>query len=143
MSLRDYKDDTMLLRSVNELVTEFRPVTGSLQFVAGISRPEVLAATLLLHGSFDELNVGTLKEVRRTLRYVRATAADGVVLLASDPKEWLITAFGDAAWANAWGARSQAGMIIALAEEWATKERWPASLGVEVDATPMKMRSSL
>ena len=116
INLRGYLDEEPL-QKYPALVTEFRSGIGSLQWLAGMSRPDVCADTSLLQRPIPELTIRDLRDVHATLRYVRATAAACVVIKKVDLSRALLVPYGDASWANAPGARSQAGMILCLCDK--------------------------
>ena len=129
-SLKGY-DDNMMLSSEPALFTDYRSSIGSLQWLAGNSRPDVAADCSLLQKPYDQLTIADLKEVHRTLRYVRATASAGYVLNAiplDNIDDLLFLSFGDAAWANAPGGRSQAGMLILLTTRAVLSSTSPTSI---------------
>jgi hypothetical protein len=126
-SLKEY-EDTMCLLLDPALVTEFRSCIGSLQWLSGITRPDVAADTSLLQDSMSKLTVADLKEVQRSLKYAKATATASIHIHHIDPEDLVFIAFSDAAWANAPGARSQAGMLICACSKNVTTEEVPASI---------------
>jgi hypothetical protein len=74
------------------------------------------------------LRVSDLKEVQRALKYAKATATACIHIHPVPADELVFVAFADAAWANAPGARSQAGMLICACSKNVTTEEVPASI---------------
>ncbi|OLP93808.1 hypothetical protein AK812_SmicGene24243 [Symbiodinium microadriaticum] len=101
------------LRDHPEMITEFRSGIGSLQWLAGTTRGDIAADTSLLQKPPSQLTVADLVEVNNVLRYVRATrdACYKVIPISFD--DMLLIAYGDSAWANAPGGKSQGGLVVA------------------------------
>ena len=95
-----------------ELITEFRSGIGSLQWMAGTTRGDIAADTSLLQKPPGELTVADLLEVNSMLRYVRATSDAYYKLIPIDFEDMLLIAYGDSAWANAPGGKSQGGLVV-------------------------------
>ncbi|CAE7781718.1 unnamed protein product [Symbiodinium sp. KB8] len=89
------------------------PCIGSLQWLAGTTRGDIAADTSLLQKPPSQLTVADLVEVNNVLRYVRATrdACYKVIPISFD--DMLLIAYGDSAWANAPGGKSQGGLVVA------------------------------
>ena len=73
----------------------------------------IAADTSLLQQPPGELTVADLIEVNGVLRYVRATQDAFHKVIPIDFDDMLLIAYGDSAWANAPGGKSQGGLIVA------------------------------
>eukprot|EP00439_Symbiodinium_sp_Y106_P009755 s1063_g1.t1 len=96
-----------------EMITEFRSGIGSLQWMAGTTRGDIAADTSLLQKPPNQLTIADLAEVNGVLRYVRATSDAYYKLIPIDFDDMLLIAYGDSAWANAPGGKSQGGLLVA------------------------------
>ena len=101
---------TEMLSDHPELITEFRSGIGSLQWMAGTSRPDIAADTSLLQKPPKDLKVEDLAEVNGVLRYVRATNDAYVKLVPVELEDLIFVAYGDSGWGNAPGGKSQGGL---------------------------------
>lgn len=108
-------DSDLKISADPALVTDYRSGIGSLQWVAGMTRPDVAADVSLLQDSFDKLTVKDLAEVNRCVRYLRATVTANITIRRLEPDDMVIVSYSDASWANAPGLRSQAGLLIMAA----------------------------
>ncbi|CAE7560935.1 GIP [Symbiodinium sp. CCMP2456] len=111
-----------------ELITEFRSGIGSLQWMAGTTRGDIAADTSLLQKPPSELTVADLLEVNSVLRYVRATSDAYYKLIPIDFADMLLIAYGDSAWANAPGGKSQGGLVVVATSKQVLQTPQKASL---------------
>jgi len=97
-----------------EELTEFRSCCGSLQWLAGQTRPDIASAVSLSSKGL-ETKIDDLKRLYRLMSYVKATSDVGITLkpikLCS---ETIVVSYGDCSWANAEGMKSQEGIIVVL-----------------------------
>ena len=56
-----------------DAMSEFRSAIGSLQWMAGTTRPDLAADTSLLQKGHNDLTYGDLHEANSILKYVKAT----------------------------------------------------------------------
>ena len=111
-----------------EAMSEFRSAIGSLQWMAGTTRPDICADTSLLQKAHDSLTYGDLQEANTVLKYCKATADTHVTIQPINLDEMILVAFGDSAFANAPGGKSQGGFIITATTEKVTTGEAEASL---------------
>ncbi|CAE7806594.1 RE1, partial [Symbiodinium necroappetens] len=111
-----------------EMITEFRSGIGSLQWMAGTTRGDIAADTSLLQKPPSQLTMADLAEVNGVLRYVRATRDAYYKVIPIDFEEMLLIAYGDSAWANAPGGKSQGGLLVAATSKKVLQTPQPASL---------------
>ena len=93
-------------------MSEFRSAIGSLQWLAGTTRPDVAADTSLIQKAHDELTYGDLQEANTILKYCKATADTCVTIRPVSLDAMILVAYGDSAFANAPGGKSQGGFLI-------------------------------
>ena len=91
-----------------EETIEFRSCNGSIQWLAGQTRPDV-AAGVSLANKGTETTIEKLKNLYKLMAYLKATDESGIVL-----EETLILSYGDCSWANARGLKSQEGIVVVL-----------------------------
>ena len=91
---------------------EFKSVAGSLQWLAGQSRPDAAAVT----NKGRETTYNDLFTLYEAIAAVKATENLGI-LIGPIPlnKATLIVGYGDSSWANAPGGKSQMGVLLLLA----------------------------
>lgn len=123
-SLRKH-DSGLKLASDPGLVTDYRSGIGSLQWVAGMTRPDMAADVSLLQDSFEKMTVKDLAEVNRCVRYLRATVTANIKVCRLDLANLVIASFSDASWANAPGMRSQARLLVMAADILAGDRQHP------------------
>ena len=121
-------DDKTLLVDTDGLVTDFRSGSGSLQWLSGMSRPDVSADTSLSQRSVSELTVADLKVVNSTLKYVKATAEAYITINKFDWDSFCLVPYGDASWANAPGNKSQGALLVVGTDKKAMETTMPASI---------------
>jgi hypothetical protein len=94
--------------------TEFRSVTGSIQWLAGQTRPEV-AAWVSLANKEKDTSPADLAQLYQTLDYTRENPNDGLLFqdLAVN-KATTIIGYADSSWANAAKCASQQGSIVMM-----------------------------
>ena len=103
-------------------ITACRGVLGQLAWVSGQSRPDISCHVSEYVGRLSEApTVRLLKEINRTVEHVKETAKTSrlkISKLTNDPNDRLaLLIYGDAAWANMPGLRSQSGVLLALVSE--------------------------
>ena len=95
-----------------ESLSDFRSAIGSLQWLAGTTRPDLAADASLLQRSVSELTHGDLQQANQALKYVKATADAHIKIRPFEFNDLIIVGYGDSAFANAPGNKSQGGCII-------------------------------
>lgn len=125
---KDKHDPEQKINGDKEAMSEFRTAIGSLQWLAGTSRPDIAADTSLLQKSHDQLTFRDLQEAIAVLRYVNATADAHVKLRPIDFNEMILVAYGDSAFGNAPGGKSQGGFIVTATHSSALDGSGEASL---------------
>ena len=111
-----------------EAMSEFRSAIGSLQWMASTTRPDIAADTSLLQKSLDTLTYQDLQEANTVLKYVKATADAYLTIKPIDIEQLIFVAFGDSAFANAPGGKSQGGYVLTATTEKALTSKADASL---------------
>eukprot|EP00435_Cladocopium_sp_Y103_P018607 s2140_g4.t1 len=95
-------------------MTEFRSCCGSLQWLAGQTRPDIASAVSLSSKGL-ETKIDDLKRLYSLMSYVKATSDQGIVLKPIDLDcNTVVVSYGDCSWANAAGMKSQEGIIVVL-----------------------------
>eukprot|EP00435_Cladocopium_sp_Y103_P039269 s577_g10.t1 len=99
---------------------EYRSVAGSLQWVAGQTRPDV-AATVSLHSKGSKATYADLTAMYDAVDHLRQTSDKGFVMnpTAIDDSTIVVT-YADSSWANAENYASQHGCLIMLTDARAT-----------------------
>jgi hypothetical protein len=97
-------------------------------WLAGNWHGDVAADVSILQMSLDDLTVTDLREVHRTLKYVKAAAGATLRINHIDPANMIIVAFGDAAWANAPGCKSQAALLVFVSDRSCFVGKAPCSI---------------
>lgn len=107
---------------------QYRSVAGSLQWVAGQTRPDV-AATVSLHSKGGKATYADLAAMYEAVDHLRKTSDKGFTMnpAAIDDSTLVIT-YADSSWANAENYTSQHGCLILLADAKATDVASPACL---------------
>lgn len=111
-----------------DAMSEFRSAVGSLQWLAGTTRPDLCADTSLLQKAHDDLTYGDLQEANTLLKYCKATADTHVVIRPISLESMILVAFGDSAFANAPGGKSQGGFLVVATTEDCARQEADASL---------------
>jgi hypothetical protein len=94
--------------------TEFRSVTGSIQWLAGQTRPEV-AAWVSLANKEKDTSPADLAQLYQTLDYTRENPNDGLLFQdVAVNKATTIIGYADSSWANAAKCASQQGSIVMM-----------------------------
>ena len=94
--------------------TEFRSVTGSIQWLAGQTRPEV-AAWVSLANKGKDTSPADLAQLYQTLDYTRENPNDGLLFQdVAVNKATTIIGYADSSWANAAKCASQQGSILMM-----------------------------
>ena len=107
--------------------TEYRSVTGSLQWLSSSTRPDLAASTSLLQSGSPTIE--DLRKLNSVLAYAHATSTVGLCYTGiALNQETEVIAFGDASWANAAGGRFQMGYMVFLAGNDIEKGAGRASL---------------
>lgn len=99
-----------VVSSDRKLLSEFRSGIGSLQWIAGTTRPDLAADVSLLQKDRDELKIEDLHEV------AKATADTSISIEPVPADKLILVAYGDSAFANAPGGKSQGGMVVLVTE---------------------------
>ena len=99
---------------------EYRSVAGSLQWVAGQTRPDV-AATVSLHSKGSKATYANLASMYDAVEHLRRTSDKGFTMnpTAIDDSTLVVT-YADSSWANAENYASQHGCLIMLTDARAT-----------------------
>ncbi len=92
-----------------EETTEFRSCSGSIQWLAGQTRPDV-AAGVSLATKGTETTIAELKNLYKLMAYLKATDESGIVLRGLPLNEDC----SDCSCANAQGLKSQEGIVVVL-----------------------------
>ena len=94
--------------------TEFRSVTGSIQWLAGQTRPEV-AAWVSLANKGKDTAPADLAQLYQTLDYIRENPNAGLLFQdVAVNKATTIIGYADSSWANAAKCASQQGSIVMM-----------------------------
>lgn len=93
--------------------TEFRSISGCLQWASTQARPDVSAVVSLTNGS--NIDASHLKTLYETAAYLKSTATDGLLFqdIAMNAGTVLLT-YTDASWANAAKGGSQLGILVTV-----------------------------
>ena len=107
---------------------DFKSMTGSLQWLAGQTRPDI-ASVVSLSSKGPRTTVEDLKNVIDTIDFVRSTPQHGIVLepVPINPGT-VIAVFGDSGWANAEQTRSQHGAVIVITSPTVTEQVAPCGI---------------
>lgn len=97
--------------------TNFRSVAGVLLWLTLHTRPDLASALSLSQDS--NKRIINLVNVEKALAYARKTSLQTIMIRKIDMSDACIIAYGDSSWANAAGFKSQAGLVIGLAEKGA------------------------
>eukprot|EP00971_Amphidinium_carterae_P221582 4398430-Amphidinium_carterae.1 len=92
--------------------TEYRSTVGSLQWLAGNSRPDVASGCSLLQSGDPE--VSHLRGLYESINHIKNEIDVGVVFYPLPPADWLLIGMCDASFNNAAQEKSQLGMMILL-----------------------------
>ena len=117
------------LKEENQLLTgeeskEYRSCAGSLQWLAGQSRPHV-CSTVSLSNRGLETTAGDLQTLYDCINTVKASEDIGVRYY---PTGMSLVGYGDSSWANAPGHKSQMGVIILLTSSECLVRSCPGSI---------------
>ena len=93
---------------------ELRSISGSLQWLATQSRPEIApVVSLTAHG--DAATIHDLKNLYATVGYLKQSSKAGILMQDVPVNEdTVILAYSDSSWANASKSGSQIGVVIGL-----------------------------
>ena len=121
-----------------EDMSEFRSVAGSLQWVAGQTRPDV-AATVSLSCKGAKSTYQNLSDMYQAIEHLQNTKESGFVMTPTPISEsTIVVCYSDSSWANAEGFTSQHGGLILLADPRVTScdgSRWWCNIGrLEVES---------
>ncbi|CAE8632217.1 unnamed protein product, partial [Polarella glacialis] len=95
--------------------TELKSCGGSLQWLAGSTRPDAAATTSL--SMRDQPTIAELKQMYELILYLKQNEDVGIYIHAiSLNKATVVLTFGDSSFANATGSKSQAGTLVTLTE---------------------------
>ncbi|CAK9000573.1 Retrovirus-related Pol polyprotein from transposon RE1 (Retro element 1) (AtRE1) [Includes: Protease RE1 [Durusdinium trenchii] len=111
-----------------ELMSEFRSAIGSLQWMSGTTRPDIASETSLLQKAQAELTLQDLMDANTTLRYIKATADSHIMVKPIPLENLVLISYGDAAFGNAPGGKSQGGYLVLASTEEALHGEAEASL---------------
>ena len=93
---------------------EYRSCAGSLQWLAGSTRPDI-AATVSLSNHGVNSNPSQLKVLYECIDYVKETLDHGLVFRGVAINfATVVVGYADSSWANAPGGKSQMGVIIVI-----------------------------
>ena len=120
--------ETIPLKGNPTLMSEFRSGIGSLQWLAGTTRPDIAADVSLLQKGLDDLTSDDLNEINKVLKYVKATADSGICIKPVDPLDLILIAFGDSGFGNAPNNKSQGGLVIVATTSEALQSPTPCSV---------------
>ena len=126
------KQMAMDQRMTKEELTEHKSVVGSLHWLAGQTRPDLATPTSFSqHGN---MTIADLKQLYSIIEYVRANV-EVEILIAPIPLldkdgniQCVVLAYGDSAWANAEGLKSQRGFMVTLCSKLAFQKTVPCTL---------------
>ena len=97
-----------------EEMKEYRSCAGSLQWLAGSTRPDI-AATVSLSNHGVNSNPSQLKVLYECIDYVKETPDHGLVFRGVAVNfATVVVGYADSSWANAPGGKSQMGVIIVI-----------------------------
>ena len=116
------------LQDYPDLVTEYRSGIGSLQWLAGTTRGDISADVSLIQKPPKDLLVSDLLEINAVLRYVRATQDSFVRLHPVNLTNLLFICYGDSGWGNAYGGKSQGGLLVVATDDSVYTEPRPGSI---------------
>lgn len=108
-------------------MSEFRSAFGSLQWLAGTTRPDIAADASLLQKAHADLTYGDLQEANVVLKYVKATADSFAMIRAIPADALILVTYGDSAFANAPNGESQGGFVVTAATDAASNGETEAS----------------
>ncbi|CAE7210450.1 GIP [Symbiodinium necroappetens] len=97
-----------------EEMKEYRSCAGSLQWLAGSTRPDI-AATVSLSNHGVNSNPSQLKVLYECIDYVKETPDQGLVFQGvAISYATVVVGYAESSWANALGGKSQMGVIIVI-----------------------------
>lgn len=112
----------------SEDLPEYRSVTGSLQWVAGQTRPDV-AATVSLHSKGTKATYGDLYAMYEAVEHLRHTSKTGFTMNPAYVNEsTVVVTYSDSSWANAENYASQHGCLVLLTDPRVTEVTMPGCL---------------
>eukprot|EP00971_Amphidinium_carterae_P105218 2083578-Amphidinium_carterae.2 len=117
VSMRNRESEVL---STPQELSEFRSVTGSLQWLAGSTRPDLSAATSLLQGPSP--SVPALRALYEHTEYAQQTADCGIVVNKIDLTRACFVAYGDSSFTDASECKSQAGLMVILVDQCVLRE---------------------
>ena len=118
----------MPLKGNPSLMSEFRSGIGSLQWLAGTTRPDIAADVSLLQKGLEDLTSDDLNEINKVIKYVKATADSGICIRPVDPMDLILIAYGDSGFGNAPNNKSQGGLVIVATTSDALRTSTPCSV---------------
>lgn len=111
-----------------EDMSEFRSVAGSLQWVAGQTRPDV-ASTVSLSCKGTKSTYQNLNDMYQAIEHLQNTKDSGFVMTPTAISEsTIVVCYSDSSWANAEGYTSQHGCLTLLADPRVTDQDGGATL---------------
>ena len=111
-----------------EDMSEFRSVAGSLQWVAGQTRPDV-ASTVSLSCKGTKSTYQNLNDMYQAIEHLQNTKDSGFVMTPTAISEsTIVVCYSDSSWANAEGYTSQHGCLTLLANPRVTDQDGGATL---------------
>ena len=128
-----------------EETTEFRSCSGSIQWLAGQTRPDVAAGVSLANKGTETTIIEDLKGLYKLMAYLKATDESGIVLRGLPLNdETLILSYGDCSWANAQGLKSQEGIVVVLTTPSSLDGHGPCMMvDWKTTRTPRVVRSTI
>ena len=108
--LVDYKTEERKLTEAG--TTRFRGVLGGLQWLIKQGRPDLAGEKALLANELSHMTKKSLKEANRVISLAKETNASKLVTVPIPLDEPVVVAFGDSAWNNLTGGKSQGGVLV-------------------------------
>ena len=117
---RKYKDS-----DVTELErSSLREKGGALNWLQGISRPDLSGACSLLQTSFGKAKVSDLLEANRLIKEAKSNSELGVIFASTPLSDIRFGATGDSAWANREDCHSQMGYVVFATDQRMEHGSW-------------------
>ena len=121
-------DTSLVLESelIGQAKTEFRSCVGSLQYLAGSTRPDLCAPTSLSQRS--GVTGKELQQVYEAVEFARETADTAITIPPVDLSNAMIVAYGDSSFAYADQCKTQVGVLIVISERRCLFQETPCAL---------------
>lgn len=111
---------------VGPMKTEFRHCVGSLQYVAGSTRPDICAPTSLAQKS--AVTPMELQQAYDAMKFLHDTADVSIALPPINLNRALVVTYGDSSVANADGCKTQVGALVVVTERRSLFQMCPGCL---------------